>query len=144
MAGELVRVTEFEKLNSFIAFYSERSAMAPPGKTGPFCSIYTGLEGEMCTVGITLKGAEAVRAAMHRREDDVERRTVHVPGGSFRLPSADRVQGPTFLPMHDLDQDRSVGPSARRLSLVGDQFATSHDGRWCFARRELTVLTGGE
>jgi hypothetical protein len=95
-------------------------------------------------LGRTFTGAESIRAAMQARQDDVERETAHVPAQpSFRLLSPDRAEGRTYVHVYRLDLDQST-PSAYALSLLTDAYARGVDGRWRFARRELTVLAGGE
>jgi hypothetical protein len=95
-------------------------------------------------LGRKFTGIESIRAAMQVRQDDVERKTAHVPAQpSFRLLGPDRAEGRTFVQVYRLDLDQST-PTTYALSLLTDAFARGPDGRWRFARRELTVLAGGE
>ena len=95
-------------------------------------------------LGRTFNGVDSIRAAMQVRQDDVERKTAHVPAqSSFRLLGPDRAEGRTYVQVYRLDLDQST-PTAYALSLLTDAFARGVDGRWRFARRELAVLAGGE
>jgi SnoaL-like domain len=95
-------------------------------------------------LGKTFTGVASIRAAMQVRQDDAERKTAHVPAqSSFRLLGPDRAEGRTFVQVYRLDLDQST-PATYALSLLTDAFARGSDGRWRFARRELSVLAGGE
>lgn len=81
---------------------------------------------------------------MQVRQDNVEHKTAPVPAeSSFRLLGPDGAEGRTYVQVYRLDLDQST-PTTYALPLLTDAFTLGRDGRWRFARRELTVLAGGE
>lgn len=102
-------------------------------------------DGSLTIFGRTFQGIESIRAAMQARQDDVERKTVHVPAqSSFRLLNPSRAEGRTYMQLYRLDLENVDGPAIRALSKLTAAFVRGADGRWRFAARELTVLAGND
>lgn len=90
----------------------------------------------------TIKGIDAFRAAMTKREADRERKTLHIwTNIQFSEVSEEVLVSVSLLQLYVLNPEPvPIAPSA--IIKCDDRFERGNDGQWRFARRALSLIVG--
>jgi hypothetical protein len=90
----------------------------------------------------TIKGVNALRAAMTAREADRERKTLHISTNvQFSEVSEEVVVSSSLLQLYVLNPEPApLAPHA--IIKCDDRFERGGDGQWRFARRALSLIAG--